>query len=138
MNVEGAKSFIHDHGDQILDLFLTYQMIEMTLFFKLHLPRLPEVRYADDELGEINKELNAKTLGKLKNKYLEKFPNDDYDLKFDLETVAMQRNSFMHTLWVVIAMAQDQEKIARVGEIMLDNFGKGVHELLEKIHKLPA
>ncbi|GEM_PF-6171003 len=138
MNIEASRDFINKHRDQVIDLFLTYQMIEMMFFLKLHLPDIPEVEGRDDILEEVNKEINAKTLGKLKNKYLEKYPSDDYDLKFDLELVGTQRNGFMHSLWMVIALGQDREKIAGIGEILLNDFTKQAHKLLDKIYKLPA
>jgi len=111
MNIEASRNFINDHKDQVIDLFLTYQMTEMILFCKLHLPDLPEFTDRENALEEANKKMNSKTFGKLRNKYLEKFPNDEYNLVPDLEIVAMQRNSFMHSLWMVVALADGREEI---------------------------
>lgn len=137
MKIEYAKEFIQKHQDQVIDLFLTYQMIEMLLFLKLHLPELPQVDDREDALEEANKNLNSKTFGKLKSKYLELYPNDEYNLKFDLELVGTQRNGFMHSLWMVIALGEEKEKIAEIGEVILNDFTKQAHNLLDKIHKLP-
>lgn len=137
MKIEYAKEFIQKHQDQVIDLFLTYQMIEMLLFLKLHLPELPQVDDREDALEEANKNLNSKTFGKLKGKYLELYPNDEYNLKFDLEVVGTQRNGFMHSLWMVIALGEEKEKIAEIGEVILNDFTKQAHNLLDKIQKLP-
>ncbi|RJQ32011.1 hypothetical protein C4572_01570 [Candidatus Parcubacteria bacterium] len=137
MKIEYAKEFIQKHQDQVIDLFLTYQMIEMLLFLKLHLPELPHIDDREDALEEANKNLNSKTFGKLKGKYLELYPNDEYSLKFDLEVVGTQRNGFMHSLWMVIALGEEKEKIAEIGEVILNDFTKQAHNLLNKIHKLP-
>ncbi len=137
MDIEASRDFINKHRDQVIDLFLTYQMIEMLLFLKLHLPDIPEINNRSDSLEETNKEMNSKTLSKLKRKYLEKYPNDDHNLKSDLDLVATQRNGFMHSLWMVIALGQDREKIAGIGEILLNDFIKQAHDLLDKIQKLP-
>jgi hypothetical protein len=138
MDIEGSRKFITKHSQQIINLFLTYQMIEIILFMKLHFPELPQVEDRDDALEVMNKELNSKTLGKLKNKYLKRFPKDDYDLKLDLETVATQRNSFMHSFWMIIALGQDRKKIEGIGEILLNDFDKQAAKLLNKIYGLPA
>jgi|SRR3989338_2027370 len=138
MDIEAAKKFMIDRSEQIINLFLTYQMIEMMLFMKLHLPDLPRMENRDDALEVMNKQINSKTFNKLKNKYLKEFPDDDYGLKFDLETVAMQRNSFMHSLWMVVALAQyDRAKTEKWTDIILDDFDKQAHKLLDKIYKLP-
>lgn len=137
MKIEYAKEFIQKHQDQVIDLFLTYQMIEMLLFLKLHLPELPQVEDREDVLEEANKNLNSKTFGKLKSKYLELYPNDEYNLRFDLEVVGTQRNGFMHSLWMVIALGEEKEEIAEVGEVILNDFTKQAHNLLDKTYKLP-
>ena len=137
MKIENAKEFINKHKDVILDLFLTYQMIEMLLFLKLHLPEIPQTEEREDVLEQANKKINSKTFSKLKNKYLEQYPDDKYQIKFDLEVVGTQRNSFMHSLWMVIALGEDKENIAMVGEVILNDFSKQAHNLLEKVYKLP-
>lgn len=137
MDIEASRNFINDHKDQVIDLFLTYQMAEMLLFFKLHLPDLPGAIDREDFLEEANKKINSKTFGQLRNKYLEKFPNDEYNLIQDLKIVAEQRNSFMHSLWMVIALSDGKEDIGQIGEVLLNDFVKQSHALLEKIYKLP-
>ena len=112
-------------------------MAEMLLFFKLHLPDLREDTDREEFLEEANKKMNSKTFGKLKSKYLEKFPGDEYNLIQDLKIVAEQRNSFMHSLWMVIALADGKENVMQIGEILLNDFIKQSHALLEKIYKLP-
>lgn len=138
MNIEASRNFINKHRDQVIDLFLTYQMIEMLLFLKLHPLELPEVGEREDALEEANKQMNSKTFGKLKNKYMELYSNDEYGMKFDLEVVGQQRNGFMHSLWIVIALGEDKEKITAIGEVLLNDFMKQAHALLDKIYKLPA
>lgn len=124
---------MEENKDQVIDLFITYQMIEMLLFMKLHLPAIAEANDRGIALEKINKEINSKTFGKLRTKYLEKFPNDDYNLSGDIAGVAEQRNSSMHSLWMVIAMGEDKEKINEIGKALLDNFDKYADKLLQKI-----
>jgi hypothetical protein len=138
MNIESSREFINSHKDQVIDLFLTYQLIEMVLFFKLHLPNKSDNDEDDDLLENTNKKINSKTFGKLKSKYLEKFPNDDYHLSSDLDLVATQRNGFMHSLWMIIAIADGRDEIRQVGEVLLNDFIKQSHLLLDKIYTLPG
>lgn len=138
MNVGYAREFMQTHQNQIFDLFLTYQMIEMTLFLKLHLPELSQKKDIDEALEDVNSGLNSKTFGKLRKKYLELYPSDEYSLKSDLEVVGQQRNSFVHSLWMIIATSAEKEKIIAVGEVVLKDFWRQASNLLEKIDKLPS
>jgi hypothetical protein len=136
MNIERPQKFINKHKDQVIQLFITYQMIEMTLFLKLHLPGISEVEDREDYLEEVNKQINSKTFSKLKRIYLEKYPNDEHKLIFDMDVVATQRNSFMHSFWTVLAMWENQEEMEMWGKIFLDDFTKQSEALFAKIIKL--
>ena len=138
MNIEATREFINEHEDQVIDLFITYQMIEMLLCLKLHLPGLAEIDDREDALEAVNKEINSKTFGRLKNQYLDKYPKDDYDLKSDMEIVGTQRNSFMHSIWVLIALGKDKEKIVGLGEVLLNDFTENANRLFDKVNDLPT
>ena len=138
LNFKATKDFINEHKDQVIDLFMDYQMIEMMLFLKLYLPDISKEEERENDIEEMNKRINSKTFGYLKNKYIEKFPDDDYNLKFDLESVAKQRNSFMHSIWIIIALGGHKEKVIKMGEILLNDFTKNANGLFDKVMKLPA
>lgn len=138
MNIEVAREFINEHKDEVIDLFITYQIMEMELCLKLHLPGLDEMDGREVALEAVNKEINSKTFGRLTRQYLEKYPDDKYDIKLDLETVGMQRNSFMHSIWVIVALGQKKEKVAEMGEVLLKDFTKNANRLFDKLNALPA
>lgn len=138
MDISGAREFINENRDQILDLFLTYQMIEIMLFLKLHLPDVPKVEGREAVMDDLNKGLNSKTFGKLLAKYLAKHPDDKHDLKSDLKTVGNQRNSFMHSIWITLALCEGKEKIREMGELSLRDFSRNANRLLDKVNALPA
>lgn len=138
MDINASRDFMNNHKDQVIDLFLTYQMIETLLFMKLHFPDIPKIDNKKDALEAINKKINSKTLGELKLKYLKKFPHDDYDLKSDLELVTKERNTFMHAFWIFLALWQDKDRATvSVGEQFLEQYENNTSQLLKKIHKLP-
>ncbi len=137
INIEHARDFIQKHQDQVTDLFITYQMIEMMFFLKLHLPGISEIENREDYLEGVNKQINSKTFGKLKKVYLEKYPNDKYQLIFDMEVVAIQRNSFMHSFCMILVLWENQEEMNTWGKFLLDDFTKQAHNLLEKVYELP-
>ena len=135
MNIKASQEFIKKRKDKILNLFLTYQMIELMLFAKLYFPEIPDGKENKNILKTVNKELNSKTLGKLRYKYLSKFPKDKLRLEQDLKTLTLQRNSFMHSLWMIIAVAQDTKKITIITEDLLDVFSRNADKILKKIYK---
>ncbi len=137
INIERARNFIQKHQDQVIDLFITYQMIEMMFFLKLHLPGISEIEDREDYLEGVSKQINSKTFGKLKKVYLEKYPNDKYQLIFDMEVVAIQRNSFMHSFCMILVLWENQEEMNTWGKFLLDDFTKQAHNLLEKVYELP-
>ncbi|MDD4289670.1 MAG: hypothetical protein PHH83_00130 [Patescibacteria group bacterium] len=137
LNIDIFKHFIKGHKDRVIDLLLTYQMIEILLFLKLYLPDVSKTDNESRYMEIINKELSSKTLGKLKNKYLKKFPNDKYNLVSTLELVRIERNTFMHSLYIFIA-SQENRKMAKItGEKILNDYSKNAYELLDKLYQLP-
>jgi hypothetical protein len=137
IKIERATEFIQKHQHQVVDLFVTYQMIEMMLFLNLHLPGMSEIEDREDYLEEINKQLNSKTFGKLKKVYLEKYPKDEYQLISGMEIVAAQRNSFMHSFCMVLALWENQKEMNMWGKFLLDDFTKQANSLFDKIIKVP-
>lgn len=137
MNIEATKKFMDGKKDEIINTFMYYQMIEMMLFMKLYFPDIPKEDGRKDYLKKSNKDFNSKTLGGIKNKYLKKFPNDDYDLISILETVTKERNMFMHGFWMFLALMED-EKRNSTGEMILDQYEKNAGSLLDKINDIPT
>lgn len=137
LNINIFKHFINSHKDQVINLLLTYQMIETLFFLKLYFPDVSKTDEKSKYLEIMNKELNSKTLGKLKNKYLKKFPNDKYNLIPTLESVSIERNTFMHSLCMFIAL-QENRKMAKItGEKILRDYNKNAYELIDKLYQLP-
>ncbi|MEO6333332.1 MAG: hypothetical protein ABIO57_04185 [Candidatus Paceibacterota bacterium] len=112
-------------------------MLEMLLFIKLH---LTDIEVADDRalfIEQMNERINSKTLGKLKDKYLRKFPNDDYVLVEELKSVTKQRNSFMHSLWIIIALGKNKREAHSLGRKLIKDYLKRADELFEKVLSMP-
>ena len=137
MNIDASKKFMNRHKDQIFNLFLRYQMIEMLLFMHLYFPDVPKDDNRDTAMIKITKELNTKTFGKLRSKYLKRFPGDDYNLASDLISVGGQRNAFMHSLWLTIALMDSQEKTDITEEDILNDFTKNADNLFDKVLNIP-
>lgn len=134
MNIERARDFINKHQDQVTDLFTTYQMIEMMLFMKLHLPGISEVEDREDYLEKVNKQINSKTFGKLKKVYLERYPNDEHQLVPGIDIVSVQRNSFMHSFCMILALWENQKEMDTWGKFLLDDFTKQANDLFKKVN----
>jgi len=138
IDIKSAIDFMIYHKDKIMDLFLMYQMVESLLFMKLHISDLSKTGDRSREFEELNKKMNSKTLGKLKARYLKKFPKDDYDLISKLNSVIIERNSFMHSLWLFLALWKDREQsTVSVGERFLKQYKNNASQLLDKIYELP-
>lgn len=121
------KDFINKNKDQIMELFLLYQMIEMLFFMKLYLPI--------KDIKKINEKANSKTLGSLKNRYCKKFPNDECHLVDLLEITIKQRNFFMHSLWIQLSLMTDEQKIFKNGTAILKNLLENANQLFDEIVK---
>lgn len=137
MNIDATRKFMDEKKDKIINLFMYYQMIEMMFFMKLYFPDAPKEDGREDYFEKMNTEFNSKTLGRMKNKYLQKFPNDDWNLKSSLERVAPERNMFMHGLWMFLALTKDEER-DNTGEMLLDQYEKNAGELLDKVVETTA
>jgi hypothetical protein len=135
MNISACKKFMNSNKKQIIDLFMYYQMIEMSLFVRLYFPDIPE-NDREDSLKKLEKEINSKTLGKMKKKYLSKFPDDKYKLKSIIEVVSNERNTFMHSLWISLALMKKEDSIKN-GKIFFNQYEKNAVELFDGIHKMP-
>ncbi len=136
MNLEFSQGFMDEHKAKILDLFLTYQMIETMLFMKLYLPGISETEDRGDYLEDINKKLNSKTLGKLRKEYLRKYPSDNYNLALDLEVLGTQRNSFMHSLCMTIGLCDSREKAFMLGELIVNSSYEHANSVRDKVVNL--
>jgi len=125
MNIDITQKFIEQHTEQILKIFETYQKIEILFFMNLYLPKKLSIE-------ELNKLLNTKTCGMIEKEYLRTFPDDKYGLKKLLRTVTQQRNSFMHSFWIFLALTE--KKNLRINnELILNDFQKNADELLNII-----
>ncbi len=134
MNISGTTKFMESRQDKILSLFLYYQMIEMALFTKLAFPEaLKEVQGFN--LEKLNKKLNSKTLGSMKEWYLKKYPKDKYNLDSILTTVISERNTFMHGLWMFLSLVKNEERDS-LGDKILDQFLKNSCSLLDTLNKI--
>lgn len=96
----------------------------------------PELKNkSPEELDKINKIFNTKTLGLLKNEYLQKFPEDDKNLIKELDAVITERNSFMHSFWISMFLMKSED-LNKYGKLLLDQFEKNADFLFEKMKKL--
>jgi len=139
MNINLVKDFIKTNQSKVIDLFLTYQMIEMLFTMKLFLPErnnsTSEI-LRNEQLAELNKRINNKTLGILIQKYKKKYPKDESIILEMLVSVKDQRNSFMHSLWMVLAAMKNKEEIDRNGILIINNYQESADKLFDKIIKL--
>ena len=136
MDFKLAQNFINTNQESVLEIFSTYQMIEILLFMKLYPSDSLLTSSRDDEINKLNKELNSKTLRKMTIKYLEKYPQDDYGLKILLEKVTPQRNTFMHSLWIILSAAKNKEQATKHGSLILEDFKKNANNLLDILLKV--
>lgn len=127
MNVDFAQKYINEHKERVFSLFSTYQMIETLLFMKLHFPE------KEKGLDALNKELSKNTLGSLKQKYDTKFPKDDFDLSELIETCRMQRNSFMHSFWILLALFGSEDDGREKCDMFFVDFEKNSTDLMNKV-----
>ena len=134
MDLKFATKFKDLEKERILDLFMMYQMIELLLFMHLYPGEIITPVRDEGEFKKLDKEVNTKTLGKITAKYNQKFQNNEHSLKDLLETVTPQRNSFMHSFWIMIASAKDETEAMDFGKIVLDDFEKNANALLDAIY----
>lgn len=137
MSIETFEKFMGNHKDQIIDIFITYQMLELTLFIKLHFPLPVDMDSRGEVIKKLSEKMDYNTLGKLQKKYLKKFPKDEYGIKSGLETVKVQRNIFMHSMWALVLARETEEKMTVNVEKYLNDFKEEVDILLGNIVKWP-
>lgn len=136
IDINKAEKFMKSHKKEINNLFLIYQMIEMMFFMNLYWPYIPEDN-RKEHLDGLNKKSNSKTLGKMKKRYLEIFPEDNYNLISILEIVIPQRNTFMHSFWMFLALWEDKKKtVTTIGEEILESYQENANKLFDKVLKL--
>jgi len=128
MDINQSESYFDANKGSILNLFKTYQMIEILLFMNLYFPIIDK----ELTLEKASKEVNEKTLGKLKIMYLSQHPNDELNIKVLLEAVTKQRNVFMHSLWINMGLMSKKD-FDEYANRLLDDFKKNANLLLDKI-----
>jgi len=139
MNIDLVKDFIKTNQPKILDLFLMYQMIEMLFAMKLFLPEKDKATsklLRNEQLAELNKRMNSKTLGMLIQRYKKKYPKDESKILELLVGVKDQRNSFMHSLWMVLSAMKSEGEIDRNGSLIINSYKENADKLFDKIIKL--
>ena len=136
MDFKLAQHFININQKRVLEIFSTYQKIEILLFMKLYSSDLLLTSSREDDINKLNKELNSKTLGKMTKKYLNKYPKDDYGLKSLLEIVIPQRNTFMHSFWIFLSASKNKEQATEYGNLILKDFKKNANNLLDILLKV--
>jgi len=127
MNAEFAQKYISEHKERVFNLFSTYQMIETLLFMKLNFPE------KEKGLDALNKELSRNTLGSLKQNYDAKFPKDDFEISELIEICRIQRNSFMHSFWILLALFGSEEDGKEKCDMFFVDFEKNSSKLMNKV-----
>ena len=133
MHTNDTNIFFKKYKTNILELFITYQWLETLLFMYLYFPGLKDKDQI--ELDKVNGLINKKTFGKMINKYLEKYPNDEKKLKNDLINVSKERNSFMHSFWISLTLMEVQD-FEKIGKQLLSQFQNNADNLHKKISVL--
>lgn len=125
MNPKFAEKFISINRDKILRLFSFYQIIEIMLFWQLYSKDFTKL---DEESQK--RILLKKTLGKLTKKYKQTDSCDDLILA-ELNELITERNQFMHSMWVILAISKSEDEAFVHGNYMLDKYQKRAKVVFE-------
>ncbi len=71
----------------------------------------------------------------LRQKYIEKYQSDEHELIDDLKLVGKERNSFMHSIWMFLALLDEKEREIS-GEKILRQYFQNAERLFNKVIKL--
>lgn len=133
-----AQKIIEKEKNDVLYLFSIYQIIETMLYIFLF-PKKEEEDEAElkkvEKLEHIKQKFNKKTLDKLIIKYNNKFPDDKYRLKDDLEMIRKQRNNFMHSFFIYISHCKKKDAL-KTARAFLKDYTKNAEHILDK--KIPS
>ncbi|MDO8591006.1 MAG: hypothetical protein Q7R65_03460 [bacterium] len=133
MNPELAEDFINKNANKILRLFSMYQIIEMMLFSKLFPSNLIPNLDNEGEFNKFSKSFTSRTLGKMTKEYSKKYPNDECKLLDSLKEITPQRNMFMHSMWILLSVCDNQAEASRHGEFLIEKFDKRATKLFHTL-----
>jgi hypothetical protein len=121
-NPKIAEKYIDENTNLILRLFSLYQIIEITLFIKLFENSYTSDLNNNQEFIKFEKRISSKTLGKIIKEYEVKYPKDDFLILQDLKTIKKERNNFMHSMWVILAVCNSQDEARKYGDYLLKKY----------------
>lgn len=131
MNTTQVDDFFEKHKKGILELFKLYQMLETLLFMKLYFPKIGKT----ESLKSISKKLNKKTFGKLAKEYIKQNPNDVLKIKKLFRVVGSDRNSFMHNMWINLALLSKSD-FDKYSEKILEDYTQNAKSLFKIVTKV--
>lgn len=132
MNPKLAEKFITSNSNKVLRLFSLYQIVEIMLFMRLYEGTIMNPD-DPDEFGKFSKIFQYKTFGKLIKEYSKKYPKDELNLLSQFNEVLPQRNNFMHSMWVMVALSSDQEEANYNGNMLITKYDKSLTKLFHDL-----
>jgi len=132
-NPDLAEKYIDDNKNIILRLFSMYQIIEMVLFVKLYCGSFPSDLENEIEFTQFSKLMGSKTLGKIINEYKKRYKNDEFNLLGDLERMRLERNNFMHSMWIILAVCNSAEEAQKHADFMINKYNDTATRLFKSV-----